>query len=110
MKPGKNSSRNWNNFLTRQLKQMQQDKNHNEKKLQQLENQSLPDLSQMEMHWQKMKVMLQPAVLPVKPVAKPGQYWKWLAAASIIGAALLVYKLKGKTSIHKENSISIIKS
>jgi hypothetical protein len=40
---------------------MQQDKSNIENKLRQLENQQLPDLSQMDDHWQQMQQMLSPA-------------------------------------------------
>ena len=39
---------------------MQQDKNNIENKLRQLENQQLPDLSQMDGHWKAMGQLLSP--------------------------------------------------
>ncbi len=42
-------------------KQMNYDNKHTDKKLQELENQSLPDLSKMDDHWQQMSLMLQAA-------------------------------------------------
>lgn len=65
---------------------MQQDK-HIITKLQQLENQQLPDLSQMDTHWQQMQAMLVPAA-----PATNNKRWLWLipAAALVIVTALLL--------------------
>ncbi|MEI9957198.1 MAG: hypothetical protein WDM90_13055 [Ferruginibacter sp.] len=43
---------------------MQQDNNHIENKLRQLENQQLPDLSAMDAHWQQMQAALAPNINP----------------------------------------------
>jgi hypothetical protein len=65
---------------------MQQDK-HIITKLQQLENQQLPDLSQMDSHWQQMQAMLVPAA----PVTKTKhRFWLIPAAVLIIVTALLL--------------------
>ncbi len=56
---------------------MQQD-NTIETRLQQLESQQLPDLSQMDAHWQQMQAMLQPATATVKK-----KIWPWLIAAAV---------------------------
>lgn len=74
---------------------MQTGNNDMDKKLRQLENQSLPDLSKQDKHWQQMQTMLQPAMVPAKKenglFKKP---WHWLLAACIISAVSVVgYKL-----------------
>jgi hypothetical protein len=43
---------------------MNYDNKHTDKKLQDLENQSLPDLSKMDEHWQQMGLLLQPGSAP----------------------------------------------
>ncbi len=71
---------------------MQQD-NTIENKLQELENLRLPDLSQMDAHWQQMQPMLQPAV-----TMRPIRRWRWLwavVAACIMGIVLVVLMNKG---------------
>lgn len=69
---------------------MQQDK-HIINKLQQLENQQLPDLSQMDSHWQQMQAMLVPAAAATK-----SKRWLWLipAAALIVVTALLLNRYR----------------
>lgn len=67
---------------------MQQD-NHIINKLQQLENQQLPDLSQMDSHWQQMQGMLVPAAAPTQQ-----KHWRWAipAAVLLISTAILLYR------------------
>ena len=73
---------------------MQQDKNI-ENKLQQLENQQLPDLSRMDAHWQQMQAMLQSA-----DKGTNGKRWIWyLVAACFIGAAVFVFNTLNKNTI-----------
>lgn len=64
-----------------------------DKKLRQLENQSLPDLSKQDHHWQLMQQLLQPGI-PVTqpPPAKPGfkKWWPWMLAACIIGTLAII--------------------
>lgn len=87
---------------------MQHNNKHTDKKLQELENQSLPDLSKMDTHWQQMKTVLQPAVKPARP--KSGsvkKLFRWTIAAALIGGSfLMVYYFankpgNGKTTIAK---------
>ena len=74
---------------------MQPDNKHTDKKLQELENQSLPDLSKMDEHWQQMKTMLQPGVISTKERKGLNKnYFRWIVAAIFIaGLFLLTYKL-----------------
>ncbi len=66
---------------------MQQDKNDIGNKLRQLENQQLPDLSQMDGHWESMKAALQP--VPAKESSS--NKWLWLMALLlIVGSVILV--------------------
>ncbi len=65
---------------------MHPDNKHTDKKLQELENQSLPDLSKIDEHWQQMQSLLQPGTVSVKP--KNGsvrKYFSWIVAAIFIG-------------------------
>jgi hypothetical protein len=71
---------------------MQQD-NTIETRLQQLDSQQLPDLSQMDNHWQQMQAILQPATATGKK-----KYWPWLvvAASLIVGVVLFVNQMSDK--------------
>jgi len=64
---------------------MQTGNNDMDKKLRQLENQSLPDLSKQDKHWQQFQTMLQPGTTPAAKgngwFKKP---WHWIVAASFI--------------------------
>ena len=72
-----------------------------ETKLQQLESQQLPDLSQMDNHWQQMQAMLQPATAITKK-----KYWPWLVvAACFLGIAVWVITLSVNS---KESTQTII--
>jgi hypothetical protein len=66
---------------------MQQDKNDIENKLRQLENQQLPDLSQMDAHWAGMKAALQPAA------AKEGGSNKrlWVISLLLLAGAVILF-------------------
>ena len=69
---------------------MHSDNKHTDKKLQELENLSLPDLSKMDEHWQQMKTSLQPAS---RPSSKPGQFkklFRWMVAAVLFGGVAVV--------------------
>jgi hypothetical protein len=81
---------------------MQQDNNDMENKLRQLENQQLPDLSDMDTHWKQMQVMLKPHAPKVKPLIPKGRLWI-VSAACLTGAILLIINQGGK----KENSVVI---
>jgi len=77
---------------------MQQDKNDIENKLRQLENQQLPDLSQMDGHWQAMNQMLAPGAAVSKPA---GNFLKvsrkvllFAASVTAIIIFILVYQNK----------------
>lgn len=70
---------------------MQYDNNYTDKKLQELESQSLPDLTAMDQHWQQMRSLLQPAIVPAK--SQKGNRKKivrWILAAAVIGGTILV--------------------
>ncbi|MEI9911928.1 MAG: hypothetical protein WDO71_21160 [Bacteroidota bacterium] len=74
---------------------MQHDNKDIDNRLQNLENQSLPDLSKMDEHWQQMKTMLQPGSdsIPVDKVSYK-KYMRWIIAAILIsGLFLVTYKL-----------------
>src|SRR6185436_4769524 len=67
---------------------MQPDNNNMDKKLKQLENQSLPDLSKMDEHWENMKSALQPKdSLPKERMNN--RILRWIVAASV--AAILFF-------------------
>jgi len=64
-----------------------------DKKLKQLENQSLPDLSKMDQHWDDLKRSLQPEASLPKSKAN-NKIFRWIAVASMVGIVLFVsYKL-----------------
>lgn len=79
---------------------MQQDK-HIITKLQQLENQQLPDLSQMDSHWQQMQAML----VPTAP-ATNNKRWLWLIPAAV----LLIVSILLLTRTHTNNQLSAAKA
>ena len=66
---------------------MQQDKNDIENKLRQLENQQLPDLSQMDKHWESMKANLQPGVVSGSKRNK----WLWLTVLLLLIGAVILF-------------------
>lgn len=60
-----------------------------DKRLRQLENQSIPDMSRQDEHWQGMKQLLQTGALPAaKPVAGK-TFWYWVAAAASVSAVVI---------------------
>jgi hypothetical protein len=71
------------------------DNRHTDKKLQELEKQSLPDLSRMDEHWQQMNTLLQPTVIPVKKkTIGRKRIIGWVIAAAFLGAVAVVgYKM-----------------
>ncbi|MGC4100079.1 hypothetical protein [Ferruginibacter sp.] len=69
---------------------MQQDNNHIENKLRQLENQQLPDLSQMDAHWQQMGAILSPGSFTVPKTSFLKTHLKKLLFAACIIAALMI--------------------
>jgi hypothetical protein len=85
---------------------MQRDKNDMENKLKQLENQQLPDLSQMDEHWQAMSQMLAPGA---RPSMGSGNFLKrnskfLLFAASVISIIMLVWFLQNNSNDKKEKT------
>lgn len=76
--------------------------NNMDNKLRQLENQSLPDLSKQDEHWQEMKKMLQPGVVPQEPKrGSNGKLWQWIVAACFIGAiSFLIFSQGGDNTRH----------
>ncbi len=71
---------------------MQQDNNNIENQLRQLENQQLPDLSQMDAHWKQMQAVL-PAYLPkAKPLISKAGWWFTGAAVLVCAIILITYK------------------
>jgi hypothetical protein len=78
---------------------MQHNNKHTDEKLQELENQSLPDLSAMDEHWQQMKTLLQPGVVPAQPKnVAIKKYFRWMIAAVFIGGLFfLTYTLVNNT-------------
>ncbi len=82
---------------------MQQD-NTIENKLQQLENQRLPDLSQMDAHWAAMEATL----LADQP--RPGRYKRWwlaLAAIVITGGMFILLKTKEQNQLQQPPVASV---
>jgi hypothetical protein len=73
---------------------MQQDNNHIENKLRQLENQQLPDLSAMDAHWKAMQTALAPGIVPRKKRSLKNNFKKLLFAASIVSVLIAVYFIK----------------
>ena len=69
-----------------------------DKKLKQLENQSLPDLSKMDEHWNDLKNSLQPEAS--LPKSKPAnKLFRWVIAAFLAGVLFYVsYKFIFKSS------------
>jgi hypothetical protein len=95
---------------------MQNDNRHTDKKLQELEKQSLPDLSKMDEHWQQMKTLLQPAVIPAKKrTIGRKRIIGWVIAAAFIGAVVVVgYKMinpknAATTAVNPRTSRSVSK-
>ncbi|UAY52563.1 hypothetical protein [Ferruginibacter albus] len=77
---------------------MQQDKNI-QNKLQQLENQQLPDLSNMDAHWKQMQTML-PAANPAPASSKVPKininHWAWIiTSATVVIAGIFIFNKKG---------------
>ena len=92
---------------------MQQDNNNMDKKLKQLENQSLPDLSKMDEHWENMKSSLQPGgSLPKSKSNK--RIFRWIVAASLAGIAFFItYKFvfkKNDTNITLQKTDPVLNS
>lgn len=82
--------------------------NHTDNKLRQLENQSLPDLSRQDQHWQDMKKMLQPGTGSSQTAAgTTNKLWQWVLAACFIGGiALLIFNQQGKKSVAPGGTIT----
>lgn len=77
---------------------MQPDNKHTDNKLKELENQSLPDLSKMDEHWQQMKMTLQPgSSAPEIKRTLTKKYWRVAAAIVISGLFLIIYTLTRQT-------------
>jgi len=68
---------------------MQQDHQHIDKKLRELESQSLPDLSKIDEHWQQLKNDLQP-VSNTGTARAPRKYTWWIVAAAAIISILFI--------------------
>lgn len=84
---------------------MQHDNNHIDKKLKQLENQALPDLSRMDEHWKNMQGMLAPETnIPAPKGGNPIKSFRWLIAAVFLGGlSYLTYQLIHSLN-HKEKT------
>lgn len=78
-----------------------------DKKLRQLENQSLPDLSKQDQHWRQMQQLLQPGVpADTTPLSKKGlrKWGPWILAACILGIlSVTAYKLVNRPQQKEEN-------
>src|ERR1043166_9743674 len=68
---------------------MQHDHNDMDKRLRQLENQSLPDLTKQDEHWEAMKKQSQPGSRPRFRTMLFKKGWKLVIAACIIGLLLV---------------------
>lgn len=78
---------------------MQQDNNHIENKLRQLENQQLPDLSAMEQHWQQLEnTLVHPADTVTPKATAAGGYRTALLVAVAAAVVILVYIVKHNES------------
>jgi hypothetical protein len=90
---------------------MQTGNNNMDKKLRQLENQSLPDLSKQDQHWQQMQQLLQPGVpADTTPLSKKGmrKWLPWVLAACIIGILTFTgYKLLSRTQQAGKNIATV---
>jgi hypothetical protein len=88
---------------------MQQDKNNIEDKLRQLDNQQLPDLSQMDGHWQAMKEMLGQAAIAPKHSNVFLKYKKLLFfAASAAAVTMLVWVATNNNGAEKGGGVDEI--
>ncbi|RXK62597.1 hypothetical protein ESA94_06250 [Lacibacter luteus] len=78
---------------------MQQDNSNIEKKLREMESQSLPDLSKMDIHWKQIKSALEPAgksfFLPVR------RLWIVLVAASLVGLIFVYQNVRQEVNAPK---------
>lgn len=87
---------------------MQHDNYDMDKKLRQLENQSLPDLSKMDEHWRQLKNTLQPGNIPTQPAR--GLFknaTQWLIAAGVTGlVCLAIYQWLLPTT-HTKNTAGL---
>src|SRR5882757_9251933 len=93
---------------------MQQDNNDIENNLRQLENQQLPDLSNMDKHWQQMQQMLSADIKPkaTRKLSLLSFYGRrlFLAAAIItVVFAALIYRY-AQTNTTKGNNNQIVKT
>lgn len=66
--------------------------NNIQQKLQQLENQQLPDLSQMDKHWESMQALLQPAVITSKPIISLSKFFYTSVGIATLVAAILFFQ------------------
>lgn len=88
---------------------MENSNKHMDNKLRQLENQSLPDLSRQDEHWQEMKQMLQPAVIPVSSSKRSIKKIWWVVAACFFGVLLFVgYKTLFPSTNKKTSGSAIV--
>ncbi len=84
---------------------MQNGNNNMDNKLRQLENQSLPDLSRQDEHWQDLKTMLQPGAAPsISSERNNRRIWAWVVAACSLG---ILFFLGYKTLFNSNNKKTV---
>jgi hypothetical protein len=87
---------------------MQTRNNDMDKKLRQLENQSLPDLSKQDQHWQQIRQLMQPGIPAAgTSLSKKGlrRWWPWLLAACLISiVTITAYQLVNRSG-KKQDSV-----
>jgi hypothetical protein len=78
-------------LLNTEPKKMKYDNKQTDKKLQELEHQSLPDLSKMDAHWQQMSLLLEPgnSFAPQKGLTMRRTLIMTIAAAILVAATTL---------------------
>ena len=86
---------------------MQQDHQHIDKKLRELESQSLPDLSKIDEHWQQLKNNLQP-VNSNGPARTPRKYGWWTMAAAAIISILFIAIYTANDKQDEKDTIEVV--
>lgn len=86
---------------------MQQDNNHIENNLRQLENQQLPDLSEMETHWNDMQTALLSAIPVNRNHSGFKKYLKKILIATGIAAAVTAGYFIKKFPVNNNNAVQL---
>lgn len=81
-----------------------------DRKLRQLENQSLPDLSKLDQHWQQMLQQMQPGNPDTnhRPAGKgPRRWWPWLIAACIVSMLVIIGYQQLNQPAKKQETVTV---